>query len=294
MTSRPVTIPLFASLLLHVAGLIFAARLVGLNGQTPPMELIPIQVVMTEPTPAPILQPQPERPKPPVLKRIIPPRLIEKPPPPAIQSSAEPPPLPQELPPSPPPPSPTQVEEPQPAPVIPLPATEPTDPPGNVMGPVAVTGSQAVPSSAPAEGGEAGAGQLFAKGDTAVLPGAGAGGGSGGPGKSGLGLGMTGAGAKVTGLQLGLARPRGGYQIKPRYPESARRQGIEGTSLLRLLILIDGRVGEVLVERSAGHPDLDRAAVEAIKRWHFEPARRDHRAVAAWAVLPVEFRLKRW
>jgi len=105
---------------------------------------------------------------------------------------------------------------------------------------------------------------------------------------------MIDTGAKVTGLQLGIARPRGSYQIKPRYPESARRQGIEGTALLRFQVLTDGRVGEVMVERSAGHPDLDLAAVEAIKRWRFEPARRDHRAVAAWAVLPVEFRLKRW
>lgn len=160
------------------------------------------------------------------------------------------------------------------------------------MGPVAVTGSQAVPSSAPAEGGEAGAGQLFAKGDTAVLPGAGAGGGSGGPGKSGLGLGMTDTGAKVTGLQLGVARLRGGYQIKPRYPESARRQGIQGTSLLRLHVLADGAVGEVLVERSAGHPDLDRAAVRAVKKWRFEPARRGGQSVAVRVMLPVRFELR--
>jgi protein TonB len=150
-----------------------------------------------------------------------------------------------------------------------------------------------VVTSGPAEGGEAGAEALFAKGDMAVLPGAGAGGGSGGSGKSGLGLGTTGDGAKMTGLPLGVARLRGGYQIKPRYPESARRQGIQGTSLLTLRVLADGAVGEVLVEQSAGHPDLDRAAVEAVKTWRFEPARSGGQPVAVWVKLPVRFELRR-
>jgi len=87
---------------------------------------------------------------------------------------------------------------------------------------------------------------------------------------------------------------KGGYQVTPRYPESARRTGIEGTALLKFLVQADGGVASVTIERSSGHADLDHAAVQAIRRWRFEPARRDRRAVAAWAVLPVEFRLKRW
>jgi protein TonB len=57
---------------------------------------------------------------------------------------------------------------------------------------------------------------------------------------------------------------------------------------------MDGRVGEVVVERSAGHSDLDLAAVEAIKRWRFEPARRGRQVVTVWAMMPIEFKLKRW
>ncbi|MDD5559247.1 energy transducer TonB [Candidatus Methylomirabilis sp.] len=87
---------------------------------------------------------------------------------------------------------------------------------------------------------------------------------------------------------------KGGYQVTPRYPESARRAGIEGTALLKFLVQADGGVANVTIERSSGYADLDHAAVQAIRRWRFEPARRDHRVVAAWAVLPVEFRLKRW
>lgn len=294
MTSRSFTSPLVASVLLHVAGLIFAAQLIESVGQASPLEPIPIQVVTVESAPpAPLLQPKPKPSTPPTAQKITPPRFIEQAlSAPVAQPPAEPSPLPHELPQSPPSPPTVKEEEPRPGPVIPLPATKPEDPPGNVIGPA--TQAQAVTSSGSAAGGEAGAGRLFANGDMAVLPGTGTGGGSAGPGISGLGLGMTDTGAKVTGLQIGFARPRGGYQITPRYPESARRQGIEGISLLRFQVLMDGRVGEVLIERSAGHPDLDHAAVEAIKRWRFEPARKGYQAVTAWAVLPVEFRLKKW
>ena len=104
----------------------------------------------------------------------------------------------------------------------------------------------------------------------------------------GEGSSMAGSGA-IDGRLL-----KGGYQVTPRYPESARRAGIEGTTILKLLVQADGGVASVTIARSAGHADLDHAAVQAIRRWRFEPARRDHRAVSAWAVLPVEFRLKRW
>jgi protein TonB len=57
-------------------------------------------------------------------------------------------------------------------------------------------------------------------------------------------------------------------------------------------VAADGRVSEVLVHESAGHPDLDSAAAEAVKRWRFEPARRGAEAVGVWVLLPVEFRLR--
>jgi protein TonB len=89
-----------------------------------------------------------------------------------------------------------------------------------------------------------------------------------------------------------VARVRGGYQVRPTYPASARRVGAQGTSLLRVHVLADGRIGEVLVQESAGHPDLDQAAVDAVKRWRFEPARRGQEPVATWVLLPVQFRLR--
>jgi periplasmic protein TonB len=95
-----------------------------------------------------------------------------------------------------------------------------------------------------------------------------------------------------TGSELGrIARPRGGYQVLPTYPSTARRLGIQGTALLRVLVLDDGRVGEIEVQKSAGHPDLDRAASDAVKRWRFDPARKGSENVSTWVLLPVEFRL---
>jgi protein TonB len=88
------------------------------------------------------------------------------------------------------------------------------------------------------------------------------------------------------------AAPRGGYQVKPSYPTSARRAGIQGTTLLGVFVAPDGRVGEVVVKQSAGHPDLDAAAADAVRRWRFEPARRGSEPVAIWVLLPVEFRLR--
>ena len=149
----------------------------------------------------------------------------------------------------------------------------------------------------PREGGEAGAGRLFATGDIPVQPGGGTGAGSGAQGRGGTGLASRGgsqveAGGPGGGTLTSLARPLGGYQHMPAYPESMRRLGVEGVSTLRFQVLTDGTVGEMAVARTAGHRDLDAAAMEAVKKWRFEPAKRGRDAVAVWVTLPVRFELK--
>ena len=79
--------------------------------------------------------------------------------------------------------------------------------------------------------------------------------------------------------------------MRPVYPESARRAGVQGTTLLRIHIETDGRVSDVSVARSAGHQALDEAAAEAVRRWRFEPALNAAGPVSMWAVVPVEFRI---
>ena len=147
-----------------------------------------------------------------------------------------------------------------------------------------------------AEGSAAGAGNLFDEGDVGVVKGAGVLGGGGGTGTSGLGRGGkgdgSGGGTGSDEASSGLARPLGGYQIKPRYPDSARRAGAQGITTLRVRVLDSGRVGEVMVEQSAGFRDLDMAAMEAVKKWLFEPARRGKDPVSVWVMLPVKFELR--
>jgi TonB family protein len=143
-----------------------------------------------------------------------------------------------------------------------------------------------------AEGSAAGAGNLFGKGDTAVVGGSGLEGGGGGTGNTGLGRGAKGDGTGGSGEALSsTARPLGGYQVKPRYPESARRAHMQGVTTLRVRVLENGQVGDVLVQQSAGFRDLDTAAMDAVKKWLFEPARRGKDPVSVWVLLPVKFEL---
>lgn len=77
----------------------------------------------------------------------------------------------------------------------------------------------------------------------------------------------------------------------PAYPAAAQRAGDQGTVLLQVEVGADGRPGEVSVVGRSGSRDLDRAAIEAVRGWTFEPAIRDGKPVASSIQVPVEFRL---
>jgi len=181
-----------------------------------------------------------------------------------------------------------EIKEPE-KPIEPKLTSLPSDP-GSVKG-----GWNVGERAGEAEGGAAGAGNLFGKGDVSVVEGSGLAGGGGGTGTAGLGRGAKGDGTGGGGVggdaTSGVARPLGGYQVKPRYPESARRAGAQGVTVLKLRILENGKVDQVLIEQSAGHPDLDLEAAEAVKKWLFEPARMGKQAIAVWVLLPVKFEL---
>ncbi|MFO8025480.1 TonB family protein [Thiohalophilus sp.] len=78
----------------------------------------------------------------------------------------------------------------------------------------------------------------------------------------------------------------------PAYPRASLRQGEQGNVRLRVRVGPDGEPQEVKLARSSGSARLDRAALEAVKRWRFEPARRGGTAVAAWVVVPITFKLE--
>src|SRR5262249_16064348 len=148
-----------------------------------------------------------------------------------------------------------------------------------------------------AEGSAAGVGDVFVKGDVEVEAGSGLEGGAGGqgalaPARGAKGYEAAGGSGAVGRAPSSPARPLGGYQVKPRYPESARKAGAQGTTLLKLRVLENGRVGEVQIERSAGNADLDNAAMDAVKKWLFQPARMGTIPVAVWVLLPVKFEIQ--
>jgi len=78
----------------------------------------------------------------------------------------------------------------------------------------------------------------------------------------------------------------------PAYPRRARRDGIEGTVTLKVLVTAAGTPGLVALFTSSGSDALDRAALNAIKAWRFVPARRGDEAIDAWVLVPVAFRLE--
>jgi len=85
---------------------------------------------------------------------------------------------------------------------------------------------------------------------------------------------------------------KGARITQPEYPPSARRAGEEGTVTLSVLVLENGRAGEVKVAKSSGFPRLDEAAVKEVQRnWRFVPGKEDGKPVSMWHTFAVTFRL---
>lgn len=78
----------------------------------------------------------------------------------------------------------------------------------------------------------------------------------------------------------------------PEYPPVARRRGEAGTVLLSVWVEADGRAGEVSVRQGSGSARLDRAALDAVRRWRFVPAKNGGVALASRIEVPIIFRLE--
>lgn len=79
---------------------------------------------------------------------------------------------------------------------------------------------------------------------------------------------------------------------KPVYPPLSRRLGEQGRVLLRVFVEADGRAGRIEVRTGSGSDRLDQAAVAAVARWSFLPARQGDAQVGAWVLVPIVFSLK--
>lgn|GEM_PF-2507712 len=79
--------------------------------------------------------------------------------------------------------------------------------------------------------------------------------------------------------------------IAPRYTEVARKNQVQGSVTMRVLVGADGEVKQVRITR--GLPDgLDEQAIAAVRQSKFKPATKDGQAVPFWLLLSVEFNLR--
>jgi protein TonB len=60
---------------------------------------------------------------------------------------------------------------------------------------------------------------------------------------------------------------------------------------VRVLVGADGNPAWVTVRQTSGHGDFDSAAVQAVKKWRFSPARRGKEPVASFHDVRIRFRL---
>ena len=80
-------------------------------------------------------------------------------------------------------------------------------------------------------------------------------------------------------------------QVKPTYPIELRKSGNQGDVQVAFTITAEGEVRDVRIVESA-HPTLERAVVEAVGQWRYQPMTRRGQAVAGKVVVVVPFSLR--
>ena len=80
--------------------------------------------------------------------------------------------------------------------------------------------------------------------------------------------------------------------IRPVYPEIAQEAGIEGTVVVQVFVDKKGRVKDTVILKGIPNTGLDEAAISAIRKTRFRPAKQRERPVGVWISIPVNFRLK--
>jgi TonB family protein len=81
------------------------------------------------------------------------------------------------------------------------------------------------------------------------------------------------------------------YKVEPDYSEAARQAKVEGTVLLYIQVDPSGKAINIRVLHGLGL-GLDQRAIEAVKKWKFEPAFKNGTPVTVEAQIEVNFRLR--
>ncbi len=80
------------------------------------------------------------------------------------------------------------------------------------------------------------------------------------------------------------------FQARPRYPFQLRKNGVAGEAVVDFVVDAEGKVVEPVAVRMT-HEDFGAAAVDAVRRWQFQPGVKDGRAVATQLQVPIVFTL---
>ena len=89
----------------------------------------------------------------------------------------------------------------------------------------------------------------------------------------------------------GVTMPRLVREVKPNYPDSVKKEGIQGIVTLEAVVKKDGTVGDVKVKKPL-HPELDEEAVKAMKQWEFLPGTQEGKPVDVVVDVEMTFTLK--
>ena len=69
------------------------------------------------------------------------------------------------------------------------------------------------------------------------------------------------------------------------------RRREEGEVILRVLVDVNGDPTQIEVEKSSRSRLLDRAAIDAVRNWKFNPGLKNGQPVAGWVLVPISFKL---
>lgn len=89
------------------------------------------------------------------------------------------------------------------------------------------------------------------------------------------------------------AHPLASRNAPPKYPDFARRNGWQGVVLVRVVVRPDGKVKAATLCRGSGYSVLDQAALDAVRRWLFQPKVAGGLAVESTVEVPVTFSLRK-
>lgn len=273
MRNDTLGVPILASFIIHILVILLGSVIIHHNSIRP-RDFLPIDLVDV-----------PRRETPPPAKKIeVPPELKKPPPPP-----------------------PPKAEKPKAPPTIAkAPITNPEAPPpikkeepakAVETKPAVPAKTESVPSFASGsrvEGGgsEAGAGNLFGKGDVGVVPGTGTAGGGGGTAASGLGRGSGAPGLQGQSVLRANREAKPIQTVRAAYPPMALRAGLESDVALKIEVDTEGKVTRAEITKSGGS-GFDEEALKAVRQSRFEPAQRDGHSVPAEFTYIYRFRLQK-